>query len=759
MIEKVQKQVIFEEAARKGIMNSQILQIPDILREIIGVADINKQQYGMPLAPTYTAKSGELIDIARISNFFTGLSRDVKVSNQAITNLENDLLLFNLEIWTRMQLLKNKSQSLSKKAKIEKVRASFGATWIYTETFSNTNLIDMQNTTAWLDTAEGISFIPNSGNEKTVPMQNITLVDSSLPETSDFLGSNPKQAFDGLDSTNWRCLFINDEYASATYSLSNPSNITAISIDPVGFGISVLIEAEVNGVFEKAVQAIVYSKKTFPIYKPQATKIKVSYKCATASLPKVTGIREIVLFQSVSVKTAEIISSRLKPSDAFTEIKILTKGEVPQGTKISSYYRTATGAAWQEARVNEWNPLYPTDTTSLSVSYTDAVPNTSLVNFTGLYGKGLPISAIPVTTTEGIMDLGTNMVEVSVFKKDWLEEGELPKLLSPADFSNFATKKAWSYVPIKAYTGNGSGTCVQLYGETTIKNDTGLTRGGPYMLFQRKLDDVQYPSSISTYNQMCIVPLVGAKASGMMQADHNYRISFMVYAPKAFSYQDSKYWFYQGYRLANKRLYKDIGKSFGTFSIYINDQLVASEETAKTISTDNKIEGNPLTQTDLGQPFTMNFNEGWNKVEILMNVIDPSKYGSDAFDVQDQPFLQLSIYPCLFDSKFADRSDTYISKIIASGQYKPVNEFDLLWSLPRDPSFWAWSNDRQYLLFNTNTLQSIDGYYFGSVPISTLNYKSVQSDSVDDLYIKVVLEREDSTQVSPIIDEYNVMVR
>ena len=244
-----------------------------------------------------------------------------------------------------------------------------------------------------------------------------------------------------------------------------------------------------------------------------------------------------------------------------------------------------------------------------------------------------------------------------------------------------------------------------------------------------------------------------------MQADHNYRISFMVYAPKAFSYQDSKYWFYQGYRLANKRLYKDIGKSFGTFSIYINDQLVASEETAKTISTDNKIEGNPLTQTDLGQPFTMNFNEGWNKVEILMNVIDPSKYGSDAFDVQDQPFLQLSIYPCLFDSKFADRSDTYISKIIASGQYKPVNEFDLLWSLPRDPSFWAWSNDRQYLLFNTNTLQSIDGYYFGSVPISTLNYKSVQSDSVDDLYIKVVLEREDSTQVSPIIDEYNVMVR
>ena len=161
MIEKVQKQVIFEEAARKGIMNSQILQIPGILREIIGVADINKQQYGMPLAPTYTAKSGELIDIARISNFFTGLSRDVKVSNQAITNLENDLLLFNLEIWTRMQLLKNKSQSLSKKAKIEKVRASFGATWIYTETFSNTNLIDMQNTTAWLDTAEGISFIPN----------------------------------------------------------------------------------------------------------------------------------------------------------------------------------------------------------------------------------------------------------------------------------------------------------------------------------------------------------------------------------------------------------------------------------------------------------------------------------------------------------------------------------------------------------------------------------------------------------------------
>lgn len=756
MIERVQKQVIFEEAARKGVVGSQLLQIPDILKRLIGVNDIGVRVYGHPLAPIYFAKEGEFIDVERIAKFFSGLSRDVRVLDTSIGNLENDLLLFNLEIWSRMQLLKNKSMELSKKARVEKSRASLGAVWVFTESFNNLKNVDMAQSTAWMDASEGIAFIPNSGNEKTVPVQSVTAMETVIPQGNNFLDSSPKHAIDGLDSTNWRCLFLVDEWVSTVYSFTS-SDLTAITIDPVGFGIELKVEAQVNNVYEEVIKSIIYSKQTYPIDLQKVTKLKVSFKPATSVLPKVVGIREIVLYQSVSLLSAEVYSTQLKPNDPFTEIKIDTKGQIPPGTKIQTYFRTSTGAAWNEVRSNDWHPIYPTDTTSIAVDYTTAVEGTSNLGFRGLYAKALNISSVPVTTLEGVMEVGENMFEVSSFKQDWVETGEFPKLLSPSDFTSRNTRKTWTHVPIRSYIGAGSGTCVQLSDETTISADTNLIKSGEFLAFQRKLDSEDFSSEVSTYNQLCIVPLCGTMTSNAMQFDYNYKFTCWVYAPKAFSYSGARYWFYQGYRNENRRLYRDIGKSYGTFTLYINDVLVVGEDTAKTISTDDKIEGS--TDIDYGNSFSLSFNAGWNKVEICMNAFSPSKYGEDAFDKADSPFLQLSLYPSIFDIGFRESSQTYISKILASGSFKPVNEFDLLWNLPKEPNFWAWSNDRQYIYFNTNELKIIDGYFKGSPPDSSILYKSIQSDSIDNLFIKLVLQREDSTKLSPIISEYNVMVR
>jgi citrate lyase gamma subunit len=759
MIEYIQRQIIFEEAARSGILSSQIQQIPQILRNILGTSDIGTQVYGGPLAPLYLAKSGELIEIPKIANFFTGLARDIKVTDVALSTLENELLLFNLEIWTRMQLAKNRAQDLSKRARVEKTKASLGAAWVYTETFSTTKLIDMNNTTAWIDTSEGIAFIPNSGDEKTIPMHKISLISSELPSHGNYLSSTPKQAFDGMDNTNWRCLFVTDEWTSSVFKISESSDITAITIDPVGFGIDVKIEVEINNKFEEAVRSIIYAKKTFPVSRTMIDKIKVSYKPATSVLPKVVGIREIVLYQTISTRLTEVHSQLLKPSEPFTEVKLETKGEFPQGTKVTTYFRTSTAVAWTEVVNQDWHPVYPTDTLSFSVNFTDAVAGTSSTNFRGLYAKALNLSSIPITNTEGSMEVGINMVEVSTFKKDWIEEGQFPRVLTPEDFASYKTKRTWSDVTTRAYNTAGSGTVLQLYGETTIKSDLTLSKGGPYMIFQRKLDSLNFPIEISQYNQLCIVPLIGAIASGMMQFNYNYKMSFMVYAPKSFSYQDARYWFYQGYRLANRRLYKDIGKSYGTFSLYINDILVVGEEVAKTISTDHKINDVSVETIDLGNSFSLNLNAGWNKVEILMNVFNPDLYGPDAFDVPNEPYLQLSLYPSLFDTLLANNEDTRITKILASSSHKPVNEFDLLWNLPKEPTFWSWSDDRQFVLFNTNELKNIDGYYLGSPPVSNITYKSIQASNIDDLYIRIVLEREDSSKLSPLLDEYNLMVR
>lgn len=759
MIEKTQKQILFEEAARKGIQDSQLLQMPDILSKMLGVSDINTQKYGMPLAPLYTAKSGELVDVKKIGNFFTGIARDIKVSEVALTEIENELLLFNLEIWIRMQLLKNRSLELSKKARIEKLRAALGSTWVYTETFSNTRLLDMFQTTAWIDASEGIAFIPNSGDEKTVPMQEFSIVDGSVNSLLNYLGSNPKQAVDGLDSTNWRCLFLTQDWATATYKIAKASNITAVSVDPVGFGIELKIEVFSDNKFQEAVKAILYNKKTFPISFKGVSLVRVSYRSATASLPKTVGIREMVLYQTPSVRIGEIYTKELRPSEPFTEVRISTAGEIPQNTKVDTYVRTSTGAIWKKVTGQDWTSIVETDTTSLSIDYTSSVMGTSTEGFRGLYGQSIALGGIPVTDVEGKLEIGNGMVEVSAFKKDWVEDGDFPRILKLDDFNNFKTKRTWSSVPIRSFIENGSGTCLQLYGENSIQTDLALTRGGGAMIFQRKLDSNYFPLNISTYNQLCIVPLVGAVSSGMMQYDYNYKLSFKVFCSKAFSYQDARYWFYQGYRQASRRLYKDIGKSFGTFALYINQTLVASEEVGKTISTDHKIDNIPVSTIDDGGTFSLNLNAGWNQVDILINVYDPQKYGLDAFDVANQPFLQLSLYPSLFDHQLSNNINTQINKILATGIYKPVNEFDLLWNLPKEPTFWSWSDDRQFILFNTNELKTIDGYFKGLSPSSTLTYKAIQVTDIENLYVKVVLERTDNTDLSPVLNEFSVMVR
>lgn len=765
MIEYVQKQVLFEQAAKQGIMGSQLLQVPEILQNLVGISDIGMQQWGSPLTPIYTAQSGQLIQIPKIANYFSGLSTDISVADVSLTNLEDELTMFNLEMYSRMQLVNNLSQQLSTMASQEALRASTGAVWAYTETFANTDLIDMINTTAWIDSAEGIAFIPDSGDQNTVPMQDITVSTSSLPTQGNFLGSDPSLAVNGLGTTNWICLFVqaDNSMASATYSLSSPSDLTAISVNPVGFGINLLIECDSGNGFVTVVNAITYSLTTYPISQLQVTSVRVSYNVATSVLPKTVGISEIILYQSASLLTCDLYSQVLSPNNPFTEVKLSVAGTFPTGTTVTPYFRTDPSLPWTLSPNNSWQPISATDTTALTVNFTNAVGSTSETSYSGLYAIGLGINATPLTNQEGSMQVGVNMVEVSCFKYDWLQDGIWPRILNLNDFTSNITKRTWSIVGSESFPDSeqGSGTCLQFSNQNSISGNRDLISGGDYMVFQRLLDSNYYSSDIATYQQLCIVPLCGVANEGMMQYGYNYKISFQVYCPISFSYSDARYWLYQGYREAGAQLYSDLGKSYGTFSMYINGIVVAGKDVGSTISTDDLINGvDPLvTPIDGGTSFAMNFNSGWNQVDILVNAYDPNNYGPDGFDLNTYaPYLQLSIYPSPFDPTFQQSASYPITQLLASGIFNPVDEFDLVWNLPKEPTFWSWSDDGTNLYFNTNTLKLIDGVYKGSSPTSIINYQSIQSNTIEDLYVRINLARADNTPVSPILSNYNIMV-
>ena len=160
---------------------------------------------------------------------------------------------------------------------------------------------------------------------------------------------------------------------------------------------------------------------------------------------------------------------------------------------------------------------------------------------------------------------------------------------------------------------------------------------------------------------------------------------------------------------------------------------------------------------DLGKPYSFKLVEGWNTIEIFINLQDPTRLLKDYNDNGD-PYVQINLMPSFFDPEFQIAAN--ITKIVGSGDTKAVSDFDLLWNLPKDPSFWAWSDDRLSVAFNSNSVKPIDGFLLGTYPKSILHYKSVEFDQdVSELYLRADLERDASSISGPILDELKVFVR
>lgn len=764
MIEETQKQVIFEEASKRGIQGSNLFSIGEIYSNILGVRDIGVARYGGPLASAYLAVPGEDIKVDRLANFFTGHIRDLKVGDLALFKIENDLALFNLEMWSRIQLLKNRSNELAKRARREREKAFNGSTWSFTDPLSTTAFIDMTNTTAWLDSSEGIAFIPSASEDRSIPPVDIKVLEVHKPEFCDFLGSNPKNAFDGLNITNWRCVFLQDkEYASAIVEIANPSRLSAISLDPVGFGIDVIVDVYSENKWIEVVKSITYSKHTYPVEsKSKIEKVRVRFKSADGTLPKTVGLREVVLYTASTLLEANLVTNTFYPPEPFREIKLVYTGEIPQGSNIEAYFRTSLTGSYQLIKPGDWKYLSSSVAQSFRSLFLTQLQKSIDIDGDGistsmgaLYGIMPPLGGVASNLADGTLFVGIEQVEVSAFRSDWTETGDTIRILEPADFNRQNVLRTWSrFGKVDLNTDN---LVAQPYGNTLVKNNSNYKRGGSRYGFSRRLSSSTFSSTISEYDQMVIVPLNGSVEESPGQYNYNYRMRFWVHAPRAFNYDNARYWLIQGYRKAGYRSYKDSGKAYGSFAMYINKTLVAAEVNPYTAFDDGTTDA-----TALGRQFSYNIKPGWNLVEIYIDVINPEVYGDDDFDVANQPYLQLSLYPSLLDKDFRSHPDHEITYVVGSGARKPVSSFDLAWNLPKDFTYWAWHESRKVVLFNTNSIQSIDGYFKGELPNTQISFTSIPTAFVsgaDSVNLKFTLKKGDDSLASPNLSEYTVMVR
>ena len=659
-------------------------------------------------------------------------------------------------------MVKNRAITALQAAQTERQRSSSKAAWAYSEAFTSTTRLDMSQTTAWIDASEGVCILPNAGLEQTVVPDLITIISSTYPTGGAPITSAPQQAFDGLADTSWQSVFTvpNGQYASCVAQLKNPETITAITIDPIGFGLDLLIEVDNGTGYQELMRGLVYSKSTYAVEKDGVQRIRISYLPASTALPKVVGIREVTLYTSVSTNFASVYSLPFRPTEPFVDVMLDTTSQIPGGASVRGYVRPSTQDPWTELQFGVWTPIAPVLTQRFNVDIDQAQPQSV---FRGLYGLNL-VGSPAASQSEGTLDMGEGQVEVTAFSRDWAEQGDAPHILVPGDFDVTTARKTWADVrlanlsPTSYIVQTASGSL--LSGASLVK--------GQEVIFHRRISSPNNTGgtgrSDAPYGELCIVPLGGRRSANMLQFGYNYRMRFWVHCTKELFYGSTldaegtfaKYWFLQGYRKDGARPYREVGKSWGAFSLYVNGELVAGDSSPYTIYATGEALREP--GATLGKPFAFKLSEGWNEVQILVSVVDPSSDLATYDDILDygDPYLQLSLTPDFFDPGF---QQTYgIDRILASGTRRPVSEFDLLWNLPRDTSYWCWSEDKTSLLFNNADPLQIDGAFKGRMPRCVLDYRTA-AEVPSDLYVRFDLQRDALSKTGPVLDEYRVMVK
>lgn len=749
IIQKAQKEVLIEEASKRALKISKPEQVFDIFKELIGVSDYDQQAaYGLPLAPGYKAVAGKPIDIDKIKGYVQGIFRDLQVSIQAATELEDQFALAIGEYWYDVEALKNKASNIIASANDEKNRLDGTTTWVFTETFKNIFYVDNNLSTAWIDTGEGIVFLPMS-QDTPVTSDELRIVNVTFNDPGGFLGSTPAQAFDGLDSSNWRMLITRpNSKAIIEIEFLTPQNISSVTFDPIGFGVNTQVEVLQDKGYQQYTKQVFYSKTTVPQPIPQARRFRFTLTTPETALPKTIGFRGITFHRSNPAKTASLFSKVLTPQFSYNALKLDMLAKLPANTQIDAYY-SADQLLWKKAALGSWISLIDDSTQKIEFDLGD------LTSFGVLYQTPL-FTKIPISENDGQLEVGTKQLEIAAVRFSSAEVGDMQYNPSPKDFDTKFVKKAWGSMVIKADAQVGSAVTLNLQLKSDNTAHPILNRGKQLIA----------PQNIGeTYTAMTLLPIGGTSSDRCCQPNYIYRFQYNVYLDADKYFESGRFWFLQGFRAAGQRSYAEIGTTYGTFALYINDIKVTGSDQPRTLYNDGSCESGTTT----GESFSFTLNKGWNKIQLFVYCPEDPKLNSDPYSSSD-PYLQLTLYPNIFDTKFI--IDYGVTKILGSGQFKPIPEFDLMWHVPKDVQYWSWptNDDRIYALLNVGSVDPIDGYY-GQVnqdialPNCTLTFQGHTNDShggstnTIPLYLRFDLGRSDKVQATPLLEGYTLTTK
>ena len=334
---------------------------------------------------------------------------DVNLLNELMANtLFNIEVLYdcvnenNQEIFSVVTALNNRLDNLKSKRKILENKIddllfvnsnSDGYFYSYLEGFSNLDNIDMEMTSAYIDTLNNDVSIPKITNSISNALTTNNITSSNVKYS---LSSNNQSIVDNVDAQEFESVFdgLNDTYWSYTHNSPNPSVVvmtlnipinTAYNISKISGSLltsspcSIYVVArpadsskpeqirsqssrEDYNRFSFTIEADFYANVTLIIYKTEPDQIENN---SASPYTYKFGIRELVINADYYDRTAVIISSPISVpvSDnnrlTINSVSIETKDQILSGTNIKYYVAADKTSARQISEFN-WIPIEST---------------------------------------------------------------------------------------------------------------------------------------------------------------------------------------------------------------------------------------------------------------------------------------------------------------------------------------------------------------------------------------------------------------
>lgn len=717
-IEQLQREHLMGKAAKTAIFSGDTSNFISIFTNQLGVSDGFLRNYGDPLAAFYKAKSGTPIDVNRINQFHLTFRDDLLISRTALITIRDQLALITKQNYLKLESLRAQLEQLRITFAIESLRRTSGGQWVFLEDFKDTTRLDLANSSAWIDSRTGSVSIPIADTANAIRSDQLELEQEAPSSGGSFINTSSVDCLDGQDGTGW---LLKGGSGSAVWKLKKTWELNQITLDPIGQGIIVHVEAWHDGGWDKFCSEVLYVAKTVCRSPMKAEKIRITI----SPIKETCGLRRLILWSASYAREATLLSKPYKFELPISRARLSWVADTPGGSKTNAYVSSATASG-------PWIQVY--NGIDYRLTESDKV-DVELPNDNTFF---------PLIATKSIysyLEIGKDQIEVSAFDYDWRASGDIAHTPTTGDWISPPTlvRRTWANTNDQRSVSQ-TGTILQP--GTSLTADS--LQGNAFLNINSEGN-----------SSLGIVLLTGSASSLIFMPGNNYKFRFFVNSAKAQQITDSSLMFYAGVRNENGRTYEESRKPIAGCALAVNDETIYARAFPNTIF--NVVDDQGMLVTDgTVSPTTINLREGWNKIEILVSLAAQTGADRDTDDITD-PYVEIRLYPNFFDVSTVERLN--IIRVVATGNFSPRSEFDLEWSLLPDPTSWAWSTglDKGIKLNSKSDdlLVPIDGVFTGCYPTRTFTYLKEGAIS-DSLYVKFELERDPLTYVGPILHNYQL---